>query len=232
MARVTCALRTAGQHAISTKGGCRSKTPSAPKTAAAAAAAPEMGGEGFEPPCCFPRDSRPEAKAAQKAAHGAGGAGGEVGADGARGRRDRFWAGWARPRAHAATWRLPGPVARSQRVGAHGGHGSSLTQRHALGPTERLAGTIEFVSGGCHRCHRYRNQRQAPHAARVDQATGYVALEAWTANFARSASSSFGPSMSSRSCRRPSHPCPPSSYPTSRRPFPSKDQTPMNRFPS
>ena len=29
----------------------------------------------------------------------------------------------------------------------------------SLGPTEELAGAIEFVSGGCHRCHRYRNWR-------------------------------------------------------------------------
>ena len=60
MARVTCALRTAGQHVISTKGGCRSShrsnTSSAPKAAAAAAAAPKVGGEGFEPPKVKPAD--------------------------------------------------------------------------------------------------------------------------------------------------------------------------------
>jgi hypothetical protein len=118
------------------------------------------GRRGIRTPCCFQRVSRPEAKAAQKAAHGAEGAGGEEGAEAATGR----WgggtggrAGVARPRAHGATWRLPGPVARSQRAGVLGGHGSSLTRTHALGPTERLAEAIEFVSGGCHRCHRYRN---------------------------------------------------------------------------
>lgn len=52
---------------------------------------------------------------------------------------------------------LPGRVARGQRAGCLGGHGSSLTRTHALGPTEELAGAIEFVSGKCHRCHRYRN---------------------------------------------------------------------------
>ena len=49
---------------------------------------------------------------------------------------------------------LPGRVARGQRTGALGDHGSSRTRTHALGPTERLAGTIKFISG---RCHRYRN---------------------------------------------------------------------------
>ena len=47
---------------------------------------------------------------------------------------------------------------------ALGGHGSSLTRTHALGPTERLAGAIEFVSGRCHQCHRYRNRRNQPNS--------------------------------------------------------------------
>ena len=83
--------------------------------------------------------------------------GGRARGHGARGRRDGCPAAWARPRAHRATWGLLGRVARGQRVDALGSHGSSLTRTHALGPTERLLGTIEFVSGARHRCHRYRN---------------------------------------------------------------------------
>jgi hypothetical protein len=118
------------------------------------------GRRGIRTPCCFPRVSRGEVKAAQKAAHGAGGGGRRGGrgrGHGAWGRRDGRRTGWARPRAHGATWRLPGPVVRGQRAAVLGGHGSSLTRTHALGPTERLAEAIEFVSGGCHRCHRYQN---------------------------------------------------------------------------
>jgi len=118
------------------------------------------GRRGILTPCCFARVSRPNAKAAQKAAHGARGASGEVGAHGGhevRGRRDGRGAGWTRPRAHGATWGFPGPVARDQRAGVLGGRGSSLTRTHARGPTERLAGAIKFVSYGCHPCHRNRN---------------------------------------------------------------------------
>jgi hypothetical protein len=48
------------------------------------------GRRGIRTPCCFARVSRPEVKAAQKAAHGLGGAGGEVGAQGGHGARGRW----------------------------------------------------------------------------------------------------------------------------------------------
>ena len=124
-----------------------------------------MVGEGFEPPAVS-RGFRGQMRKRRRKRHtgrevwaarwarrrpkGAGAAGRASG-----GRR----AGVARPRAHGATWGLAGPVARGQRVGVLGGHGSFLTRTHALGPTEELAEAIEFVSGGCHRCHRYRNRR-------------------------------------------------------------------------
>ncbi len=66
----------------------------------------------------------------------------------------------ARGRAQRATWRLAEGRAQVRRSGVVGGHGSSLARAHALGPTEELVGAIEFVSGGCHRCHRYRNRRR------------------------------------------------------------------------
>ena len=86
---------------------------------------------------------------------------GARGGHGALGLWDGRRAGVARPKAHGATWGLPGRVARGQRAGVLSGHGSSLTRTHALGPTEELAGAIEFVSGTCHRCHRYRNRQTA-----------------------------------------------------------------------
>lgn len=119
-----------------------------------------MGGEGFEPPAVSrgfrgarrKRRRKRHTGREERAARWA-----RTGGTGPRGR----WAGRracrARPRARGATWGLPGRAARGQRTSALGGHGSSLTRTHALGPTERLAGTIKFVSGGCHRCHRYRN---------------------------------------------------------------------------
>lgn len=119
-----------------------------------------MGRRGIRTPCSFPRVSRPKAKAAQKAAHGAGGAGGEVGARGGHGARDGGTGVGRAGRGRGHTGQrggLPGRVARGQRAAVLGGYGSSLTRTHALGPTEELAGTIEFVSGGRHRCHRYRN---------------------------------------------------------------------------
>ena len=119
-----------------------------------------VGGEGFEPPADCRGFRGVGSKAAQKAAHGWRGAVGEAGALGGTGRGEDgtgFGAGWARPRAHGATWRLSGQAARGQQAGRARGHGASLAQAHALGPTKELPGAIEFVSGGCHRCHRYRN---------------------------------------------------------------------------
>jgi hypothetical protein len=60
-----------------------------------------------------------------------------------------------------------GRAARGWRAARGRGHGSSLAQAHALGPTEELAGAIEFVSGGCHRCHRYPNKHGAETTMRL-----------------------------------------------------------------
>jgi hypothetical protein len=121
-----------------------------------------VGGEGIEPPADCQGFRGVGSEAAQKAAHGWRGTIAEAGAlrrHGARGGLGGVRAGWARPRAHGATWRLRGREARGQRAGRGRSHGSSLAQAHALGPTEELAGAIEIVSGGCHRFHRYRNGR-------------------------------------------------------------------------
>jgi len=118
-----------------------------------------VGGEGFEPPADCRGFRGVGSEAAQKAAHGWRGAvceAGTLGRHGGRGGWGGVWAGWARPRAHRATWRLRRLAARGQQAGWGRGHGSSLAQAHALGPTEELTEAIEFVSGGCHRCHRYR----------------------------------------------------------------------------
>jgi hypothetical protein len=45
--------------------------------------------------------------------------------------------------------------------------GPPWRRKHALGPTEELAGAIEFVSGGCHRCHRHRNKHGAETTMRL-----------------------------------------------------------------
>lgn len=46
-------------------------------------------------------------------------------------------------------------------------HGSSRPQAHALGPTEELAGSTEFVARRCLRCHRYRNPLRAAEATAI-----------------------------------------------------------------
>jgi hypothetical protein len=122
-----------------------------------------VGGEGFEPQADCRGFRGVGNEAAQKAAHGWRGGVGEAGALGrheARGGWGGVRAGWLRPRAHGATWRRRGRATRGQQAGRARGHGSSLARAHALGPTEELTGAIEFVSGGCHRCHRYRNWRR------------------------------------------------------------------------
>ena len=141
----------------------------APEVAAAAATAQIMGGEGFEPPAIRRGFGGVGSEAAQNAAHGWPGAVGEAGAlgrhgaraprqgsggmgaaEGTRGNVEAHWAGGA------------GPAG-----GPGGSHGSSLAMTHALGPTEELTGATEFVSGGCHRCHRYRNKHGAETTMRL-----------------------------------------------------------------
>lgn len=68
-----------------------------------------LGGEGFEPPAIHRGFRGVASEAAQKAAHGWLGAiseAGVLGRHGARGGRGGVRAGWARPRADGATWRL------------------------------------------------------------------------------------------------------------------------------
>ncbi len=124
-----------------------------------------VGGEGFEPPAVS-RGFRGLRRKRRRKRH--------------RGRKARA-ARWARtgPRGARAAGRASGALGAAEgtqgnveasRAGALGSHGSSLTRTHALGPTEELAGAIEFVSGARHRCHRYRNRRTQPHS--LDQSQG------------------------------------------------------------
>jgi hypothetical protein len=89
------------------------------------------GRRGIRTPCDSPRVSRGrERSGAESGTRLArrGWRSGHAGRHGARGGRDRLRAGWARPRAHGATWRLRGRAARGQQAGRGRGHGSSLAQ--------------------------------------------------------------------------------------------------------
>jgi hypothetical protein len=61
------------------------------------------------------------------------------------------------------------------------GNGSSMMKPHDLGPTEELAGAVEFVSGGCHRnrnCARLTRKQMTQRGSgihlRVDVSTNHV----------------------------------------------------------
>jgi hypothetical protein len=78
-------------------------------------------------------------------------------------RRGEAGAGFVRAgRVRGHTGRRGGSGAGRRGAGGQAGGkatGPPWRRKHALGPTEELAGAIEFVSGGCHRCHRYRNRQ-------------------------------------------------------------------------
>ncbi len=115
-----------------------------------------MGGEGFEPPAIHRGFRGVGSEAAQKAAHGWRGAIGEAGAPGRMGRGRLEWSSGGLGAAEGTRGDVAahGAGGAGPAGGPRRGHGSSLAQAHALGPTEELTEAIEFVSGGC---HRYRN---------------------------------------------------------------------------
>jgi hypothetical protein len=121
-----------------------------------------VGGEGFEPPR-FTAGFKGSGAKRRRKRH----TGGE-----ARSARRARWGGHGARGAEAGFARAGrGRGHTGQRGGSGGGRrgasrragraakGPPWRRNHALGPTEELMEATEFVSGACHRCHRYRNRQ-------------------------------------------------------------------------